>query len=559
MAARDACRKRRLAPLEYVFGKPWLVLKSSQLDQDNALSLHLDCAAFILDISVEDMDRVDTFFESLMETLSAQPGQFEMPPCIAVLSSARAAPALTGDVQEEACEQLVFAQGRLHELGIDEVILKGVSASETHISVIMALRRLEHSRHAWEVWQADREKERAELLRSYKEQEKSLRQQFTDELWALVSDVDVPPVVPPVDASLPSKVTVGAVIGGLRVECLLGRGGFGTVFLAHNSETCDAEAVKLFPKRLHGSLEKVLSVVAEVDAMRALQHENVVAFLGVVHSKRHVLLRMQYAGPLTLMKYLSDSEFCRVPLLRARDLFRQLVVGMAYCHGRGIAHCDIKPENLGLDAGGRHLKVFDFGCAAKLDAALTAPKGTMPFMAPEVMFSGPGCSYAPAPADTWSMGVVLVEMAAGVGSVNQLMGWRTDVKADQKSGEDVLALLGSGAGAIRNFVHRFCGPPPQELAELLDATFAVEPGARATAARLARSPWVARPKQPRSDGAIRVPARAAPHRSADSVAPIPRPEGRGPRPSSRLMQHRANFLQDLLFAAPAASSDQPAP
>jgi len=581
-AARDACRKRRFAPLDYLFGKRWFVLRSCQLDPENVLSLQLDCAAFILDISVDDMGRVDSFFEGLTAALEAQAGQVQMPPCVAVLSSARAAPTLTGSVHEEGCDQLLLAQGRLHDLGLDEVVLKGVSAAETHVSLLMALRRLEHSRHAWDVWESDREKERAKWTKMVKEQEKTLRQQWAEEMWSFAtfaSEVDITRVLPPVDESLPSKVDIGASIGELRVESVLGRGGFGTVCLAHNSDTCEAEALKLFPKRQHSSLEKIISVASEVDAMRAMRHENVVALLGVIHTKRHIIVRMQYVGSLTVMKYLRESEGCRVPLARARDLFRQLVAGIAYCHSRDIAHCDIKPENLGLDAGGRHLKVLDFGCAAKVDAVVEAPKGTMPFMAPEVLLSCAGRGYAPASADVWAMGVVLLEMAAGVGSVNQLMGWPLNVEVCPRSAENALSVLSGGAGPIRNLVHRYCGPPPLELSGLLDASFALKPGARPSAARLAMMPWVSRPTQPKSEGAIRAPpraalahasasssreatqhlsvesARAAPHRSAESAtAPPPRPTGRGPRPSSSVIRRRANFVQDLLASAEQPSS-----
>jgi len=423
---------------------------------------------------------------------------------------------------------LLVAQDRLHGLGLDEVILKGVSASETHVSVLMALRRMVHAGSSWDIWEADvRQKERAESSKALKDQEKCLRQQWAEELWHRARECGVARFLPAVDAALPAKVTIGAVVGQLRLEGILGRGGFGTVCLAHNTETCDAEAVKLFPKRQHGSLDKVLSVAAEVEAMRQLRHKNVVELLGVLHSKRHVMVRMQYAGPATLLKILGRSDHHRLPLARARGLYAQLVDGIAYCHSRGVAHCDLKPENLGLSAEGEHLKVLDFGSAAKVDAVVGAPRGTMPFMAPEVILACHGRGYAPAPSDVWAMGVVLLEMVAGVGSVNQLLGWAANVEACEKTGAELLALLDRGAGAVRNLIHKYCGPPSAELADLLDATFLVDSSGRASAASLAKNPWVARPDRAKSDGGVsNVPLRPA-----------------GPWPSSRFLQRGAEVGQ----------------
>jgi len=511
-------------------GKQWCVLKSSQIDLQESLELDLDCSALILDVAVEDLDRVCLFFQSLLSALDAQPGNMVLPPCVALLSSAMAAPTPIGGVEEDGCEQLLSAQRGLHQLGLDEVILKGVSASETHLSVLMALQRIDHTRSSYDFWEAGiRKQERDQHSKALFDREKELRLQWAEDLWANASELRIARVLPRLDKSAPTKLDIGTVVGDLTVEALLGRGGFGTVCKAHNGATSQDEAVKIFPKLHHSSVDKILSVAAEIDAIRKLQHENIVAFLGAIHTRRHILLRMQYAGPMTLMKLLRRSEGYRLSLSWARELCQQLVVGIAFCHDRGIAHCDLKPENLGLDGEGSRLKVLDFGCAVKVESVVTKPKGTMPFMAPEVLAACAGSSFAPAGADVWAIGVVLLEMIAGIGSLNDLMGWPTDVEISSKVGEDILRILGEGPGLIRSLVAKFSGPPTADLAELLAAAFALEPLERASVAQLARNQWIARPR-PKRDAATEGVAVAT---------PPPRPHGRGPRPASRIIRQMA--------------------
>ena len=54
----------------------------------------------------------------------------------------------------------------------------------------------------------------------------------------------------------------------------------------------------------------------------------------------------------------------------ARVFFRQLLLGVAYCHSRGLAHRDLKLENFLLDESKKVVKICDFGFAKDQDAAM---------------------------------------------------------------------------------------------------------------------------------------------------------------------------------------------
>ena len=94
-----------------------------------------------------------------------------------------------------------------------------------------------------------------------------------------------------------------------------------------------------------------------------------------------------------------------LPEPRARDYFKQVLLGMAYCHARKLVHRDIKLENLLLTGDRQTVKIADFGLAKNVseDAAKTVI-GTAKYVAPEMLA---GAEYDGFKSDIWSCGVCL--------------------------------------------------------------------------------------------------------------------------------------------------------
>lgn len=115
-----------------------------------------------------------------------------------------------------------------------------------------------------------------------------------------------------------------------------------------------------------------------------------------------------------LFEFIESRQHKRLPETRARDVFGQLVDAVAYLDRRGIAHRDIKDENILIDSAHR-VKLVDFGSASVCDPTGPRPyysdfRGTTTYAAAEVLR---GEAHQAAPAEVWALGVLLAFLLTG--------------------------------------------------------------------------------------------------------------------------------------------------
>uniref|UniRef100_A0A671EDI2 non-specific serine/threonine protein kinase n=1 Tax=Rhinolophus ferrumequinum TaxID=59479 RepID=A0A671EDI2_RHIFE len=139
--------------------------------------------------------------------------------------------------------------------------------------------------------------------------------------------------------------------------------------------------------------------------MADLHHPNIVRLFHVISLAESLLLVMEFVPGGDMLDYLRDHGCMSEDT--ARGVFRQLVSAVHYCHEKGIAHRDLKPQNVLLDAQ-MNAKLIDFGLGAASDIhQLSTFCGSFLYAAPELFLSKiyDGCA-----TDTRSLGVMLYEM-----------------------------------------------------------------------------------------------------------------------------------------------------
>jgi hypothetical protein len=206
-------------------------------------------------------------------------------------------------------------------------------------------------------------------------------------------------------------------VGPYEIISLLGRGGMGEVYRAHDARLHRDVAVKVLAPALGADPDAVARFEREARAVAALNHPNIVSLHDVGREGDVVFAVTELLEGETVRGLLAD--IARPPLRQVLDIGIQVARGVGAAHAQEIVHRDLKPENLFLTSD-RRVKVLDFGLAARrqpvsgLETLVeTSPGlvvGTIGYMAPEVVRGEP----ATAASDTFAFGVVLYELLTGV-------------------------------------------------------------------------------------------------------------------------------------------------
>jgi serine/threonine-protein kinase len=216
--------------------------------------------------------------------------------------------------------------------------------------------------------------------------------------------------VPPTGASLEPEV--GRLFASrYEIQGVLGKGGMGVVYRAHDRDLDDAVAIKtLRGEALTADPSLLDRFKQEIRLARRITHPNILRThdLGEVGGLRY--LSMEFVKGLTLKQLIEAGDILPTPV--GLRIAKQICAGLAAAHEVGVIHRDIKPQNILIESTGG-LKIMDFGIARlKEEHGMTAEGtvvGTPDYMSPE-QARGKPLDFR---SDIYSTGVVLYEVFTG--------------------------------------------------------------------------------------------------------------------------------------------------
>ena len=185
----------------------------------------------------------------------------------------------------------------------------------------------------------------------------------------------------------------------------IGKGGYGTVYKAKHKESGEIVAVKKVRIAEDGTLPR--TTVNEISHLKRLYHPNIVRLIDVTICESHnfYCILLEYSEQDMHVFLFNCNGYIQQGLVR--NLMRQLLNGVAYCHSKGILHRDLKPPNLLLNRWGI-LKITDFGSSKDIDSADSIGGTSYGYLAPDVIY---GNREYTGSIDMWSAGCIFAQIS----------------------------------------------------------------------------------------------------------------------------------------------------
>jgi serine/threonine protein kinase len=225
-----------------------------------------------------------------------------------------------------------------------------------------------------------------------------------------------PPASPTLDGYPTPEDRLGQVLAGrLQLTGILGVGAYGVVYTAIDLHTNIPYAVKALNKLgLEPRQQRYQQREIQLH-YQASFHPNVVSLVKIMETPDCTFVVIEYCPEGDLFSNITEQGKYVGNDFMAKSIFLQILEAVEFCHSIGIYHRDLKPENILVKDDGMTVKLADFGLATTDRITSDYGCGSTFYMSPECQQPAPKpfSSYASAPNDVWSLGVILVNLTCG--------------------------------------------------------------------------------------------------------------------------------------------------
>jgi serine/threonine protein kinase len=164
------------------------------------------------------------------------------------------------------------------------------------------------------------------------------------------------------------SLAAGTKLGPYEITSLLGAGGMGEVYLAHDVRLGRYVAIKILPDQFSSDSQRMARFEREAKVLASLNHPNIAAIYGLEESNHIPALVMELVDGPTLADRIKQGA---LPREDALPIAKQIAEALEYAHERTIIHRDLKSANVKIAPNGA-AKVLDFGLAKALEADASA-------------------------------------------------------------------------------------------------------------------------------------------------------------------------------------------
>lgn len=196
-----------------------------------------------------------------------------------------------------------------------------------------------------------------------------------------------------------------------KYQSVLGRGTFGTVFLAVDPDNEEEFAVKCSPKT-GKFLSREYEILTKISGSK-----HCIQLLGIFYTlneekdaTQHLVFEYM---PSSLWQYLNELRLLneKLPIDKSVKIMKQILKGLKEIHSKGIMHRDIKPENILIDPRTLKIKICDFGSAKLINDDKNIPLVvSKAYRAPELTLQ---CTKYGTEIDIWSAACIFLEFFTG--------------------------------------------------------------------------------------------------------------------------------------------------